>query len=422
MKRIRSEQQAVIRLALVAAFAEAAYAVINALALPVFVTRELQETLHLGLIVGAFLLAEALLKGPMGVISDRLGRRVILVIAPLASALAAVALTLVHPPSSTPKLVYMLAVRGLDGAAAAGLWTTMYAAVADQVPEERRASAMSTLTVSYLVGFAVGPALGGWAEKHYSIRAPFYLVAGLFLLASITAFLLAPRQSPHGASHPEQSEGVNLAGFIESLRAAPQFILIALVVFLAIGFLIPTAPLIALDQFHLDTEEYGRLFVVPAVVIGVLSVPLGKLSDFWGPSRSVQIGMMTAAGSLWALALLPKSEPVLVIGASLLGLGFVVGLPAWMAIISSISDPQHRGAMIGTVATAQGIGAFLGVVTGPMLYKEGVWLAASLNWLWPGKRLPTTLLPVIGAGILLSVAWIASLALVRDPSPDRAEA
>jgi DHA1 family multidrug resistance protein-like MFS transporter len=411
-KRLRPEQWVVIRLALVAAFAEAAYAVINALALPVFVRRELHAAYYLGPIVGAFLLAEALLKGPMGILSDRVGRRVVLILAPLGSALAAVALTFVRAPFSMQKLAYMMGVRCLDGVAAAALWTTMYAAVADQVPEERRASAMSTLTVSYLAGFAMGPALGGWADKEYSVRAPFFLVAALFGLTSLAALFLVPRQPPQHASHTEHEDSVSLAGFVESLRRAPQYMAIAMAVFLAVGLLIPITQYLAQDEFGLDPEEYGKLFVLPAVVIGLLTVPIGRLGDRWGAPRSVHIGMATAALALWAMALLPKTEVLLVIGASALGIGFVVGLPAWMAIISGLADPQHRGAMIGAVATAQGLGAFAGVLVGPMLYNSDE-LADRLNVLWPGHSLSSDLLPVIGAAILLSATWLASLLVVR---------
>jgi MFS family permease len=420
-KRLRPEQWVVIRLALVAAFAEAAYAVINALALPVFVRRELHAAFFLGPIVGAFLLAEALLKGPMGIVSDRVGRRAVLIVAPLGSAVAAIALTFVRRPFDMTKLVYMMGVRCLDGVAAAALWTTMYAAVADQVPEERRASAMSTLTVSYLAGFAIGPALGGWADKEYSVRAPFYLVAGLFLLTSLAALFLIPYQPPHRASSTEHGDTVSLSGFVESLRRAPQYMAIAMAVFLAVGLLIPITQYLAQDEFGLDPEEYGKLFILPAVVIGLLTVPLGRLGDRWGPQRSVHVGMATAALSLWGLALLPKNEPLLVIGASGLGIGFVIGLPAWMAIISGLADPQHRGAMIGAVATAQGLGAFVGVLVGPMLYKSDE-LADRLNFLWPGHSLSSDLLPVIAAAILLSATWLASLLVVRGRPPVLREA
>jgi len=412
-KQLGPEQWAVIRLALVAAFGEAAYAVVNALALPVFVRRELHATEYLGMIVGSFLLAEALLKGPMGALSDRVGRRAVLAAAPLGSAVAAVAITVVRGPFSLPKLVYLMGVRCLDGIAAAGLWTTMYAAVADQVPEERRASAMSTLTVSYLVGFAVGPALGGWADKEFSVRAPFFLVAGLFLFTSLAALLFAPRQEGHAAAHTQHEGGFSLAGFIESMRSAPQFLLTALIVFMGVGLLIPTAPLLAIDEFGLDTEQYGRLFILPAVVIGLLTVPLGRLADRWGASRSVHAGMATAALALWALAVLPKTEVLLVVGASALGIGFVIGLPAWMAVISGLADPQHRGAMIGAVATAQGIGAFLGVLVGPKLYTSVRW-ARLISRLWPGGEISSSLLPVYGAALLITAAWITSMVVVRD--------
>src|SRR5260370_40927183 len=110
-KRLGPEQWAVIRLALVAAFGEAAYAVVNALALPVFVRRELHATESLGMIVGSFLLAEALLKGPMGALSDRVGRKAVLVLAPLGSPVAALATTAVRGPFPMSKPVHMMAAR-----------------------------------------------------------------------------------------------------------------------------------------------------------------------------------------------------------------------------------------------------------------------------------------------------------------------
>src|SRR5215217_6961778 len=135
LKRIGPEQRAVIGLALVAVFGEAGYAIINVLALPVFVEKRLDATTSLGLIISFFLLGEGLFKGPMGVVSDRVGRRIVLIVAPFGSALAAVALTWAHPPFTLATLGYVLLVRFFDGIAAAALWTTMYAAVADHVPE-----------------------------------------------------------------------------------------------------------------------------------------------------------------------------------------------------------------------------------------------------------------------------------------------
>src|SRR5207244_10864967 len=115
--------------------------------------------------------------------------------------------------------------------------------------------------------------------------------------------------------------------------------------------------------------------------------------DRCGAPRSVHAWMAMAALALWALALLPKTELLLVLGASALGLGFVIGLPAWMALISRLADPQHRGAMIGAVATAQGLGAFLGVVIGPRLFISNR-LPVLLDPGWPG-RLSAPMLAVL---------------------------
>jgi MFS family permease len=99
-----------------------------------------------------------------------------------------------------------------------------------------------------------------------------------------------------------------------------------------------------------------------------------------------------------------------------LGIGSVIVVPAWLAVVSSVADPQHRGAMIGAVATAQGIGAFLGVLIGPLLFKA-FGLAAYLSPVWPGERLTPYLLPVLGAAVLVTITWLASLVVVRANKP-----
>jgi MFS family permease len=294
---------------------------------------------------------------------------------------------------------------------------------------------MSILTVSYLVGLGAGVPLGGWATEAFSVRAAFVMVAILFVLTSVAAVLLVPRperQVPvepeeragliegelRVVTHTEHDEGPSLAGFMESLRRAPHLLIMAVIVFLGIGLLYQTAPLIARREFRLDPLTYGKLFVIPAAIIGVLTVPLGRLGDRWGPPRSVHLGLALAAAALWALALLPKTQLLLVVGASVLGIGSVIVVPAWLAVISSVADPQHRGAMIGAVATAQGIGAFLGVLIGPLLFKA-VRLAAFLAPSWPGGPLTPYLLPVIGAAVLVTITWLASLVVVRVHQPVR---
>src|SRR5205807_628657 len=78
-------------------------------------------------------------------------------------------------PNLTTKLLVLLplvVLRSIDGLAAAAFWPTMFAAMADSAPRERRNSAISTLTVAYMVGIAVGPYLAGWANDYSPLAHP----------------------------------------------------------------------------------------------------------------------------------------------------------------------------------------------------------------------------------------------------------
>jgi DHA1 family multidrug resistance protein-like MFS transporter len=413
--------RAIIALAIVSAVAECAYAAVNTLALPFFLTDELKIVEEMGVVIGTFLLFEALFKSPMGALSDRFGRRLFLTAAPILSALTALGIASVHGPVTgerifgfilNPMFFALLGLRALDGLAAAAIWPTMYATMADQVEEERQTSAMSVLTVSYMVGLGMGPLLGGLATRFMgSPRAPFLVVSVLFLLTAAAAYLLVPRQRHHSyaelhagqAPHADTTE-FRLSSLLHSVRTIPLMLAMALIVFLGAGLLYPTTPLYARAKFNLNEEAFGRLFVVPAAIIGLAALPLGKLGDRWGEARSVHLGMALCVLSLWGLAAVSGSEWYLVGLATVLGLGFAVGVPAWMSSVAEKAGDQRRGEVIGAVQTAQGIGVFLGVLIGPKLYSMHVEA------------------PVIASACFLTAGFILSLITVRDRSPGSGQA
>lgn len=408
--RFLRRYRAVLSLAIVAAVAECAYAAINTLALPYLLQDELKIREEIGVVIATFLLVEALLKSPMGALSDRVGRRRLLALAPLLSAATAVGIGLVPGPVTgerifgfilNPWFFALLLFRALDGVAAAAIWPTMWAAMADGVSDERRTSAMSVLTVSYMVGLGLGPLLGGMATEIFdSPRAPFMVVSGLFVLTSIAAYLLVPRRAHHsfrelhGPAEPHVSS-FHWTDLLHSLRTVPHMLLMAFIIFAGIGLLVPVTPLFARDKFHLSQAEFGRLFMVPAVIIGLAALPIGRLGDRWGRARSVHAGMLLAVGGMWCLALVHGSAWFLVAGATVLGLGFVMGLPAWVATVAEQAGPGRRGEVIGAVQTSEGIGVFLGVLLGPKLYFRDIHL------------------PVIASAVLLTLGMLLSFVTVR---------
>jgi MFS family permease len=106
------------------------------------------------------------------------------------------------------------------------------------------------------------------------------------------------------------------------------------------------------------------LLVVP---VGVLGMPIGHLTDRWEKRRVVQAALWTTAAGLWAVPLAHGLTQMLLAGAVVM-LGFMFGLPAWLALISDLAPRGGSGKIMGLMATAQGVGAFLGPLLGGILW------------------------------------------------------
>lgn len=426
---------AIIAIAIVAALAELAYAVMNVSAMPVY----LVKSMHYGSgamagIGAAFLLCEGVTKGPFGILGDRVGRKRLIIVGPLLSTITALLTLLVHPS----QWYFFVALRALDGFGAAALWTSALAMIADVVAEDRRSQAMSLFTVAYMVGIAVGPFIGGLANdltgmvtSNLHVRdidprtASFYVVSFLFLLTAIIAAWRVPNVRPHHEAHPHGAEeGFSLAALVDSLRRMPQMMIMALVTFLGVGLLSMIIKLFVMDEFHVPETRFGALLLLPCLVIGAASILLSTLGDRIGRVRAMRIGIGLCATSMWALIFL-KSEWALVLGGSLIGIGFVIAFPSWMAYISSVCDPRQRGAVMGAFGTAQGLGVMVGALLGGYLYQHAYvrvpFIPARIHESLPFLRVHAGhvvtrahYMPFLGCAVLLFVSWLIATFAVSD--------
>ncbi|HEY3298953.1 MAG TPA: MFS transporter, partial [Armatimonadota bacterium] len=249
-------------LSIISLVGELSYAIINQSALPPYL-RTIGQEARIGTIIGMFLVVEALLKSPMGSLGDRVGRRPLIVCGAVLSACTALAVTVVRTYWG------LMALRALDGVAAAAIWPTMIAAVSGSVPREKRTMAMNAMTVTYMVGIALGPLLGGLAnDVSHSTLTSFYLVSVLFLMTALIAFFLTPHRSKEEmeALH-EQSETFKIREILIGLKAVPDMVFLAFLAFFGIGLLIPVIKYFAMDEFGLSETGYG-VMVLP-IALGV---------------------------------------------------------------------------------------------------------------------------------------------------------
>jgi MFS family permease len=390
-------------LVLMAGFAELGYVTLNISAMPVY----LRDTIGLGestvTAVGSmFLLTEAIFRAPMGMLSDRLGRRRLMLVGPSLTVFTALATVLVHHP------VWFLLLRALDGIGAAMLWPAAYAAIGDTVPPERRSWAMSFLNMTYMSGIALGPLAGGLANDLTGAKtASFYLVAGLFAIAVLIIWRFYPRDhhGAHAHANPEKGE-FSLRAFFGAVRLVPGHLLLAFVVFFGTGLVMLLVKLYAMDEFQISETVFGLGLVFPALLIGALSVPIGHWSDRIGHIPSVRLGLAGGALVMWAIVLPAKPHPLLVLLAAGVGaLSFVLALAAWMAELSEVY-PERRGIVLGAAGTAQGIGSILGALLGGVLY-EHVSLTLG-DWHIPSHRVP-----FIGCALMLTLGVLLSFLVLK---------
>jgi DHA1 family multidrug resistance protein-like MFS transporter len=392
-------------LVVMAGFAELGYVTLNISAMPVY----LREVVGLGestiTVVGSvFLLTEAIFRAPMGMLSDHFGRRRLIVLGPMLTVFTSLATLVASHP------LHFIVLRALDGLGAAMLWPAVYAAIGDSVPLHKRAWAMSFLNMTYMSGIALGPLAGGLANDLSGAKqASFYLTACLFMAATLIAWRFYPRDGrmPDGAGSAP-GEKLSLEAFLNALRIAPGHMLLAFVVFFGIGLIMLLVKLYAMDEFGVSETLFGVGLVVPALAIAVLSLPLGRLADWLGRTRSIRLGLMLAAGVVWSVVA-PSQPPIawVLVAAALGAVSFVLTFAAWMAELSEI-DPERRGVMLGAAGTAQGVGSILGALLGGFLYEHVPLTLGAIT-------VPAHRTPFIGCALTLTLgAALSWVVLKRD--------
>lgn len=478
-KRGQNWVLATLPVAFIAAFAELGYAVINNSAFQVYCKNGLGITASLIVtIMAPFYISEVFFKGPFGLLADRIGRKALMVVGPAVTIFTPILTILIPYRPHTFSLVYLCLfglMRLLDGAGAAALWPAMFAYVGDVVQKDKRASAMSLLNVTYIIGLALGFLVGGWANdtfgpllsgeaglKHQlfaigrhlrrvihesmlvhhghaaawrdariggpdmSIYLPshyypsFYLAALLFAGATIVAVAAIRSRSDQAEgdadrdASAEEATPITWQSFVSAVKTVPGMMALTFVAFLGIGCIALLVKIFALDELNISETEFGQLILAPAAVVGILAVPLGYMSDLWGKVRSVRLGFILCTIGMWALIVMywqpQMKETSMAVAGSMLGLGFVIAFPAWMALLTTMCKGNQRGTVIGAVSTAQGVGVLCGALIGGHLYDNF-------------SKAPhvSHISPFYASAILLTISCFLSFVLIRtDAAGDSA--
>jgi MFS family permease len=309
------------------------------------------DRFQIGLFFSIVTFSSAALALPAGMMADRLGRRLMLVVSVLAGAVSQVGIAL----SSSVELYYFWqAVAGIGGAGAqAALWT----AVADLESGPRLGRAMGWLTLSFQMGFLIGPAIAGLALHSLSVQADLLATSVLYVVSLVG--LTSVGRATGRQTNP-------IRPIVQLLRQ-PGFAQVSLSLLgaaLLWGTLQGYLTIFAKEALRLPAFQIGLLIALQAAANGISRIPAGRLVDRSGQRRGLTAGGII--GFAAAVAVLPHLHGFwlpaldLVVPMPLLALAFIGVSVAF----TNLATAESRGVAMGLY----GMILFLGLGTGPLIF------------------------------------------------------
>ena len=318
----------------------------------------------IGLLFASFSVSQLIASPVLGDLSDRWGRRPVLIFSLLGTVVSFAMLALAH------SLAMLFAARIVDGLSGGNI-TTARAYIADITAEEDRARAFGILGAAFGLGFIVGPGLGG-LFSHISYTAPIWAAAVITILATVLAYFWLP-ETVHRAHTKGPSPWASL---VELGGRANLRILFGVdfVYWTAFAVYQTTFALFGARRFGFNASETGYLLAAfGAFGVLVQGLMVGWMVAAIGEKRTLSVGFACAAIG-WGGSAFTHSVPVFV--ALLLPGALGVGLcgSTLSALISKAAGPHEQGRVQGAAGALESLGRTLGPVWGNgslQLYGEG---------------------------------------------------
>ncbi len=357
----------------------------------------------IGLLVLSYAAVQLVLAPFWGWASDRVGRRPILLVGLVGSAVSYVIF------AYAGSVAMLLLSRVLAGVVGANV-PVAQAYIADITRPGERAGAMGLIGAAFGLGFIFGPALGGILFT-LSPEVPGLVAAVLCLLNAVLAWFFLPEsldpedRSRHAASR-QATPTLPISARIRAIFDNPEFGRVLALTFLftvAFATLHPTFSLFAARRFGMDERGVGWVFAFMGTVSAIVQGGLVRiLAPRLGEVLLVRVSSLFFAAGLLVLAGAP-SVPILYLGVAILALGFGGTLPALVSLLSQAAPPEVQG---GSLGIGQSVGS-LGRVCGPLM--AGVlWDVMGMQW------------PYLVAAAIAGLAALWALRLrqpPREPKP-----
>jgi MFS transporter, DHA1 family, tetracycline resistance protein len=335
----------------------------------------------------------------LGALSDRFGRRRVILISNFGLGLDYVLMAL------APNLWWLFVGRVISGITAASI-STGFAYIADVTPPEKRAASFGLLGGAFGLGFILGPALGGFFGA-LDPRLPFWIAAGLSLVNAMYGLFVLPESLAPERRMPFAWRRANPVGSLILLRSHPELTGLATVKFiadLAHAVLPSVFVLYASYRYNWDERAVGLTLAVVGVCSLIVQAGLiGPIIRWLGERRALLLGLFGGVAGFVVFGI-AQTGPMFWIGIPLLSLWGVAG-PTTQSLMTRRVSLSEQGQLQGANSSIMGIASLIGpgLFTLTFAYSIG----PGSVWHLPGA-------PFLLAAVLLAAAALLATRVTRE--------
>lgn len=318
----------------------------------------------------------------MGALSDRFGRRPLVLISLAAYILAFSGYLLA---SSTETIVLL---RGMAGTFTAGLVPAVIGIVSDLAPDDRKAQWIGFVNGGASVGWIVGPVIGGILYDRWGYEVSL-IVSILMAITTFIVALMTLRNIGRVPMHLSATTSYfdlksSLKGFRSSLPDSLTTFFVLLGIFFTVmfawAFIEPRFMFYAYDDLGWDSSMLGLVMSTYGVAMMLGEFGLSRLSDHMGRKPVILIGLLFFSAQFIGLAF--SRDYILIAGAFIIaGFGNALFDPALSAYILDIAPAKHHGRILGIKSTAGSLGTIFGpalvILFADILSAQGIFMIAT---------------------------------------------
>ncbi len=320
--------------------------------LPVYAYELGASGFYIGLVFGAFSLSRTFFLPYFGRLSDKKGRKPLIVAGLLAYALISIAFVF------SKNVETLIIIRFIQGISSAMLMPVIQAYVGDITSEGREGISMGMFNMSMFFGLSVGPLAGGMINEYFSLNTSFVCMGFLaFLSFSLCLFMLPPTKSERAISR--KKEIVSWKKLLKDRDLSGLFFFrfaYAACVGVVWGFL----PVLADSEFHLSSSYIGILVMLGVFICGIMQTPMGYMADRFNKRIMILIGGFIIAFAILLFNWANNFEDLFIANV-LIGIGGGIAMPALMAlVVVKGNTTKAMGAVMGIIIMAHSSGMLTG--------------------------------------------------------------